>query len=86
MGRQVNQVAQQVLIKARAGGPYNSPTEGTQGSLGIIAPQLFTNDLGRFWNQRLFFTIPDFRQEVGGVLHKAEVRRKFHPHFPMSSA
>ena len=39
--RHIYRGAQRMLIKARDGGPYKPPTEGANGSLGVIAPQLF---------------------------------------------
>lgn len=46
--RHIYQVAQRVLIKARDGGHYKPPTEGSKGSLGVIAPQLFQEWPGTF--------------------------------------
>lgn len=46
--RHIYRVAQRMLIKARDGGPYNPPTEGVKGSLGVIAPRLFQEWPGCF--------------------------------------
>ncbi|MDA1129463.1 MAG: hypothetical protein O2913_12305 [Chloroflexi bacterium] len=44
----IYKVDQRVKVKIRDGGVFRSPSEGSKGGLGVIAPQLFQDWTGTF--------------------------------------